>query len=442
VTGGAAPARPAYQTSGGLAGWPLYLLFGLVPLWWVLGLGGLVWIALAVPMLATLIKLGSVRLPRGFGLWLAFLAWMLISGTQLGNGTASPLAFAYRAVLYLAITVLFVYVYNLPRASVPARRVVLVLTVFWAVVVLFGFLDLALPNARISSPIARLLPGGIASNNLVQDLMNPRLAQVHDFVGYPVARPAAPFAFTNEWGGALALLTPFAIASLGLLRSYLARNLIRLLLVASLVPMVISLDRGLWLGLGFGLVYAAVRVALRGNLKALLAIVGFLAVIGALVLLTPLNRFVEDRLAHPHSNDRRENLAAGAISSWKESPLFGYGGTQASDNPNAPDVGTHGQVYLVLVCHGLPGLLFFIGWFLWAAWVSVRGASGLPLWAHVVLLIGLLECFYYNMLPTQLGLMMVAAALVMREMGADRARADRRLGPEPAVRSGPLAPTG
>jgi hypothetical protein len=442
MTGVAAPARPVSQTSGRPAGWPLYLLFGLVPLWWVLGLGGLIWIALAVPMLATLVKLGRVRLPRGFGLWVAFLAWMLISATQLGNGTASPLAFGYRAALYLAITVLFVYVYNLPRASVPARRVVLLLTVFWAVVVLFGFLDLALPDARISSPIAGLLPVEIASNSLVQDLMNPRLAQVQDFVGYPVARPAAPFTFTNEWGGALALLTPIAIASLGLLRSYLARNLIRLLLVASLVPMVVSLDRGLWLGLGFGLVYAAVRVALRGNLKGLLAIVAFLSVIGALVLLTPLNQFVEDRLAHPHSNARRQTLAAGAISSWRGSPLLGYGGTQASDNPNSPDVGTHGQVYLVLVSHGLPGLLFFIGWFLWAAWVSVRGASGLPLWAHVVLLIGLLECFFYNMLPTQLGLMMVAAALVMRELGAEPARAGRGLASGPAVRSGPLAPTG
>jgi hypothetical protein len=59
-----------------------------------------------------------------------------------------------------------------------------------------------------------------------------------------------------------------------------------------------------------------------------------------------------------------------------------------------------------------------------------------------VLLIGLLECFFYNMLPTQLGLMMVAAALVMRELGAEPARAGRGLASGPAVRSGPLAPTG
>ncbi|HYY80501.1 MAG TPA: O-antigen ligase family protein [Actinomycetes bacterium] len=423
VTGVASPARPASELRRGPAGWPVFLLFGLVPLWWALGLGALIWIILAVPMLVTLVQIRGVRLPRGFGLWLAFLAWMLVSASQLPGGTASPLAFGYRASLYLSMTVLFLYVYNLPRAGVPARRVVLSLTLFWAAVVSFGFLALVLPDGRITTPTALLLPSRITDNPFVQDLLNPRLAQVQTFLGYPVARPAAPFTYTNEWGGTIAMLTPMAIASLGLIRSYLVRNLVRLLLVASLVPMVISLDRGLWVGLGFGLVYAAVLVALRGNVRALLAILAFLALVGGLVALTPLKGFVEDRLAHPHSNARRESLGSAALQSWKGSPLFGYGGTLQSDNPNSPDVGTHGQVYLVLVSHGLPGVLFFVGWFLWAVWVTARGASGLPLWAHVVLVIGVLEFFFYDMLPTQLCLMMAVGALAMRELGAARARA-------------------
>ena len=54
-----------------------------------------------------------------------------------------------------------------------------------------------------------------------------------------------------------------ALAGLGMLRSYLTRNVVRLLLVASLVPIVISANRGLWVGLGAGLVYAADASAIR-----------------------------------------------------------------------------------------------------------------------------------------------------------------------------------
>ena len=128
-----------------------------------------------------------------------------------------------------------------------------------------------------------------------------------------------------------------ALAGLGMLRSYLTRNVVRLLLVASLVPIVISANRGLWVGLGVGLVYAAVRVALRGNARALVAILAFLAVIAALVTFTPLERYVSDRLAHQHSNERRESLSSQALRGALERPLLGYGGPRESpDLVNAP----------------------------------------------------------------------------------------------------------
>jgi polysaccharide biosynthesis protein PslJ len=417
-TGVAQAARPRSRTTSLPAGWPVYLLFGAFPLWWILGLGPLIWALLAVPMLLRLLGQPSVRIPKGFGLWIGFLGWMLITATQL-NQPKLWIAYSYRTILYFSMTILFVYLYNLPRSIVPIRKMILLLTLFWAFVIGFGFLALALPEARVVTPAARLLPASIAANPFVQQLFNPRLAQVQSFTGYPVTRPAAPFAYTNEWGGAVALLTPMAIASLTLLRSYLLRNLVRVLLVASLVPIVVSSNRGLWVGLGVGLVYMAVRVAFRGNARALVAIVGFLAVIVTLVAFTPLKKPFQDRLAHQHSNERRESLATGAIEGWKQSPMFGYGGPrELAVNPDAPNVGTHGQFYLVLFSHGLPGTLLFLGWWLWAFWMSLRGAAGPPLWVHVVLLIGMLEFFYYDMIPTQLSLMMVAAALAWREREA------------------------
>jgi hypothetical protein len=410
----AAPARPASRRAGLPAGWPVLALFGAFPLWWALGLAAVIWVMVAVPMLLWLLTRPRVRVPKGFGLWAAFLFWVLLSGTQLDEARRWY-AFSYRAVLYASMTVLFLYVYNLPPAALPIRRVVGVLTLFWAAVICFGFVALAVPRASLTTPASLLVPGALANNPFVEDLVSAKLAQVQTFIGYDLPRPAAPFTYTNEWGGVVGLVTPMALAGLGQLRSYLARNLVRLLLVASLVPIVVSSNRGLWVGLGVGLVYAAVRVALRGNANALVAIVGFLALVGVLVSFTPLERYYSDRMANQHSNERRESLGQQAISGAFASPLLGYGGPRESqETPNAPEIGTHGQVYLVAFSHGLVGLGFFLGWWLWALWVSARNATGPPLWMHVALLIGALEFLYYDMMPTQLHLMMLLAALGWR----------------------------
>ncbi|MGH2814749.1 MAG: hypothetical protein ACRDLC_06275, partial [Actinomycetota bacterium] len=91
-----------------------------------------------------------------------------------------------------------------------------------------------------------------------------------------------------------------------------------------------------------------------------------------------------------------------------------------------PDIGTHGQVYLVIFSHGVPGLAFFFGWWLVVLWISRRAATGPPLWCHVMLLIGVLEFLYYDMMPTQLHLMMVVAAVAWRDREAQAAAAERR----------------
>ena len=62
--------------------WPLHALFAGFPLWWVLGLGGFIWLILAVPMAAWLLRQKTVLAPRGFTIWVAFLLWMFGSGTR------------------------------------------------------------------------------------------------------------------------------------------------------------------------------------------------------------------------------------------------------------------------------------------------------------------------------------------------------------------------
>jgi hypothetical protein len=163
------------------------------------------------------------------------------------------------------------------------------------------------------------------------------------------------------------------MADLGLLRSYLSGNLVRLLLAASLVSIVVSASRGLWIGLGAGWP-RAVRAALVGNARSLAAIVGSLAAGRRPGRLYPAGA-LRRRPAGPPAQQRApvQPQRAGGPGGL-ERPLLGYGGPRESpEQPNAPDVGTHGQVYLVLFSHGVPGVAFFCGWWLWGSRHGDRG---------------------------------------------------------------------
>jgi hypothetical protein len=404
------PTRPSPVR----AGWPLSVLFLAFPLWWALGLGAFIWCVVAIPVAAGLFMRRSIRVPPGFGLWLVFLVWMLASATQLDE-PQRWIVFAYRAAIYLSATALFLYVYNASQRELPSRRVVWTITWFWAIVVVAGLVALAAPEAEFTSVMEAVLPGSLAGNQFVSELIHPRLAQVQDFLGYAVARPAAPFAYTNEWGANVAILTPFVFAAWSTVRGAVRRGVLVVLLVAAVIPIVVSLNRGLWLGLSIGVLYGVGRLALRGRVAALRAIVAFAAVSALLMVISPLGGLVLDRIATPHSNEGRATLYTEAAEGALESPLLGYGSPRASEqDPNLPRVGTHGQLWLVLYSHGIPAVLFFGGWLLSAFWRTRRGKTSLDLWMHVVLFVALVQMAYYGMIPVPIHIAMVAAALAFR----------------------------
>jgi polysaccharide biosynthesis protein PslJ len=405
-----APSRPSPVRGG----WPLTILFVAFPLWWALGLGAFIWFLVAVPLAAGLFMRGRVRVPRGFGVWLLFLMWMLISGTQVDE-PQRWIVFAYRAAIYVSATLLFLYVFNAPEDRLPTGRVVGTVTWFWAAVVVAGVAALVAPELEFTSPMEAVLPGSVAGNQFVQELVHPRLAQVQGFLGYPVARPTAPFAYTNEWAANLALLTPFVFAAFSTVRSAPRRGLLIALLVLSVVPAMVSLNRGLWLSLTLALLYGAGRLALRGRMTALRAILALGVVTAVLLVATPLGGLVADRIATPHSNEGRLSLYTEAAEGAMESPLLGYGSPRPSEqDPNLPRVGTHGQLWLILYSHGIPAVLFFLAWFLYAFWITRRPADRIGLWMHVVLFVALVQLAYYGMLPVPIHITMVAAAVALR----------------------------
>jgi len=406
--------------------WPLLALYVLFPVWWVLGLGELIWPLLALPMLFALLVRRRVSIPRGFGLWVAFLGWMLISGLEL-DSPERAVGFAYRAVIYLSATVILLYVFNTTEDELPSRRIVNVFAYFWLLVVVGGFLAILFPEVSFSTPVEAILPRGLVANGLVYEMVHPGFAQVHDFLGYPVPRPAAPFVYTNDWGSTFGILLPFVIVSFVRSRSDLWRLVLVVAGIASLVPLVVSLDRGLWLSAGVGLVYALLRLGAAGRGRVFGAVALLVPVTVAILWFSPLHQLISDRFAHPHSNTRRLELYQESVDSVSQSPLLGFGAPRPSDlSSTAPAVGTQGQFWLVLFSHGVPGLLLFQAWFV-LVWWRARGTDPPDAFlAHLVLLIAFVQMPFYGWLPVQLILLMVASSVGLRALDARAREAEPR----------------
>ena len=396
--------------------WPLVVLFVAFPLWWVLGVGAFTWLIVAIPMLASLIWLRRARVPAAFVLWLAFISWVLLSGLQLESGT-KIVTFSYRLALYAAAGVLFVYTYNLPRSKMLDAKILRTLTIFWMIVVIGGYAGILVGAHAFTPPIDKLLPGSLRHQEFVQELVQPVFAEVQGFLGFPIPRPAAPFRYSNYWGGNMAVLTPVAIAALIAAGRGARRKLIIAVLIASVVPMVFSLNRGMFISLSIGILYVALRLALRGRLAALGSLFGIAALVAVILVATPLGHFIAASFSstHGHSNSTRLSVSQQAIAGARQSPLFGYGEPQAAPGQTGlPPIGTQGQLWMVLYSNGIPAAVFFVGFFLAALWQMRRARGMAGLWLHTVPLVALPQIGVYGWLPVELQVVMVAVALSYR----------------------------
>jgi hypothetical protein len=403
-------------------GWPLYALFYGFPLWWVLGLAEFVWPIFAVFLLANLVvRRGSVRVPKGFGLYVLFMAWMSASALHV-SGLDKLFGFIYRMLLYTSAPIVGIFILNSPKRLLPNRAVVKMMVFFWMVVVGGGMLGLLMPHLQITTVMSKLVPKRIQANPFVFNLVHPATAQIQHFLGYPVPRPAAPFVFTNDWGGNFALLVPFLLASWAKTENARRDRLVRLLVPLSLLPVVFSLNRTLWASLGLIAVYGSVRFGARGRSVAVVqAAVVMIALGGFVFSFGPTKSLIQDRVATPHSNNGRQSLYNQSIDLAMKQPLIGYGGPQQStaatksSNYKHPDVGTQGQVWTVLVSNGMPATFFFFGYLIAFTWRSRRARSPLALWCHIVVLVALFQSPFYGLLAAQLHLVFIAIGLASRE---------------------------
>lgn len=411
--------KPGQDDSKGpdrLPAWPVALAFVGFPLWWLLGLGDMTWPLFALFMFLALARTKRLRAPRGFGIWMLFMVWVLCSMVQLDEFSRA-IGFMYRYGMYMAATVAFIYVYN-ARRQLTERKIFGILTIFWLIVVAGGYAGLAMPVWELKTPLAYVMPQWLLDNSYVHDLVFRRLTQFNPNPrAYVIAapRPSAPFPYTNGWGNVYSLLTPVVVAYTAMLRRGPKFWLLILALPISFIPAVLTLNRGMFLGLGIAMLYIGIRAALLGHGKVLLAIVGIALVAGTSYMVLPVQERLDQRTAKVESIDDRGNLYVETFDRTLESPLFGYGAPRPSEREDQPSVGTQGHVWMVLFSHGFVGLGLFLGWLGFMFARTIRRTDLVGLVCNTLLLVAFVEVFYYGVLGAGLVIIMIAGALGMRE---------------------------
>lgn len=437
---------------------PLTLLFGLYPVWWLLGLGTFIFPLVAVPLAVRLVRMGGrVRLPPAFLPWLLFIAALVVSLLLLdvdppmvmpGSIRGRMFGVTLSLSLYASVTVIALYAYNLGHEHLPQRRLVRLLAGMFVVTAMGGFLGVLYPTFELTSPVEMVLPGGISSNQWVQSMIHPAAAQLQEVFDAPTPRPAAPFGYTNTWGQNFAILLPwFVVAAVVAVRGR-RRWLAALFVVAALVPAVYSLNRGLWIGLVVSAGYVVVRSLLEGRIGALLVTAVAGVVLGVAVVSSPLSSVFDQRLENGDSDRIRIFTTQQTLEIAHVSPLLGFGSTRAArgsaqsiaigETPTCsrcgnPTLGSNGQIWANLVGQGLIGVVAYSGFFLYGAWRFRKDRSTIGHAGVLVLLLGVLFQFYYNSLAAPLCFYLLSLVLLARNEDAQRAAATPRA-PLSAVR--------
>ncbi|MDY0907919.1 O-antigen ligase domain-containing protein [Microbacterium sp. CFBP9034] len=406
-------SEPVGADTPALPAWPVLVLLWGYPAFWALGLLPFAPVIVAIPMLGFLTLRRSVTVVPGLIPWFGFAVWMIPAALmvdQLGRLTGVGIRFSQ----YLALAIMMLYIVNARRALSP-RRLLNGLTFIWVFVIVGGYLGMMFPDVRLTFTVGLLLPDFLASNDYIADLVFPSLAEVQTPPGAeePFQRPSAPFAYTNGWGAAIAVLTPMAVATAIGHRSARAVWLVAAGLVAIIPPAVASSNRGMFLGLGIGVVYVMLRLLLRARWLALICVA---ALAGAAALLLTWSGFLDEIAARQEVVDTtqgRSGLYAETFERTLTSPILGYGAPRPSFRSEIW-IGTQGAIWSVMFCFGFVGLALYAFMLLSGA-LRTAGAPNLStLWLHASVVVACGLSLFYGM-DRHLVFVGVALALMLRE---------------------------
>jgi len=197
----------------------------MLPVWWVLGVSGIVLSLCTLPLIAALVLRRRILVPRGFGLYLVFLLWCVFSATQLAS-SRQAFSSGYRGSLYVGAGLLFLYVLNASRVDLPPDRIVGIMAGFFVLTVVGGVIGMIVPNISFTTVARGLVPPSLLADQFVSDLVSASTSSGRAFAAYPIYRPKAPFIYANEWGAAYAMSLPFALCAVAKARTKARRDML------------------------------------------------------------------------------------------------------------------------------------------------------------------------------------------------------------------------
>lgn len=392
-------------------GWIVYALFVLNPVFWLMGLGGFIWSMAALPLVGWALLRKNLERPPTVAIFAVYVIWATFTVVRLDRFTR-VLTFGYRYAVYVTALSLAYYVYNERRVS--RKTFIDWVAMFWVWAIIGGYLGLLFPRVRLRfTLVSLLLPQSISNDEYVGSLVRPRFAQIQNIFGVPIPRPTTLFAFTNDWGGTVGLLTPFFLAAT-LYSTNPRRHRAGVIgLLLAVPPIILSVNRGLWLSVATIFIVIAVRSFVAGRTAPLKLLAGGILVIAALLMATPIGGIVAGRLSESDAG-ARAGIYAEAWAGAKQSPILGWGGPRPSENPFSPSVGTHGHLWYAMFAHGFVGLGLYIAWLGWAMFQITRRNDPVSIALASVLFVGAFQMLFYNAFPSPLPIILVAIGLLYR----------------------------
>lgn len=412
-TSGHGPGEPVEPHSARLPAWPLLALMYGFPLFWATGTSVFAPMAFSTVMALFLVLRGRVRATPGMLCWFAFLAWVAVCAVSL-TGPLELLGFGLKASNLLAVGIAFAYYVN-ARESLGLTQLLRGFTVLWLTVVVLGVLATQFPDVRLTTPVARLMPGSLLGNELVRELVMPRLAEVQDPWGAeePFVRPAAPFPYTNSWGMAYALLTPMMVLLWTRLRTRSGRAVLTFALMVSVYPAVQTSNRGMLLALTLFALAAAARFALAGRFRIGLTIIGLFGITAVGAMFGGVFAKIAERQEVSHTTSGRSRIYQSTFDKVLESPVVGWA-TPDMDPSIGIALGTQGYAWTLLYSYGFLGLALFylvLGRVLLASW-RIRDSAAYVFQA-MLMTVGA-TIWFYGLGVTQCLILLLGAAALSR----------------------------
>lgn len=401
------------RAPSGLPAWPLLAIMYGFPFFWVTGTSLFAPITFGAIMAILLLLRGQVRTAPGVLCWFAFLAWVAVCAVSV-TGFMQLVGFGQRAADLLTVGIAFLYYVN-AREAISVTHVLRGFTVIWLTVVVLGLLATQFPDFRLTTPLSHAIPGPLLGNELVRELVLPRLAEVQDPWGAeePFVRPAAPFPYTNSWGMAYALLTPVMLLIWIRLRSWTGRILLTLALVVSMYPAAQTSNRGMLLALAMFAMFIAARFVLAGNLRSGLTVVGLLVLATVSAAAGGVFTAIAERQEVSHTTSGRGAIYEATFEKVLQSPLVGWA-TPGMDRTIGIALGTQGYAWTLLYSYGFIGIVLFyifLGRVITSSW-RLRTPE-----AHVFLSLVAtvaLTIWFYGLGVTQCLILLMAVAVLSR----------------------------